>query len=55
LPCPFQVAVFDEQELLGADLVAAPLIGAFHCLARNRIDELVPEAMAGAPVHLPER
>jgi hypothetical protein len=49
-----EVAILDEQKLVLADLVAARLVGCWDVFAGDGIDEPVPQAMAGAPIHLAE-
>jgi hypothetical protein len=46
-----EVAILDEQKLVLADLVAARLVGCWDVFAGDGIDEPVPQAMAGAPIH----
>ena len=50
-----QLLLLHHQELVLADLIpTSPIVGLDH-LAGDRIDELLPQAIAGLPVDLPER
>ena len=51
----FQFFILDEEELILADLIASPFVFGIHRLARRGIHELLLQAVAGLPVHLPER
>ena len=50
-----QLLFLHHQELVLADLVATSPIGGLDHLAGDGIDELLPQAIAGLSVHLPER
>jgi hypothetical protein len=55
LPRSLKLPVFDQQMLLLADIISARFVGRLHDLACDRIDQLMPQAVAGLPINLSER
>jgi len=49
-----QLLFLHHEELVLTNLVAAPFIRGLHHFTRDGIDKLLPKAVAGLPVHLPE-
>jgi len=52
--CRFQLLVLDDQELVFADLIPAALLVRLDDFARDGIDQLLAQPVAGFLIDLPE-